>query len=106
MKRETREKLSNRIVEELKNKYGKRGEKAVKLVEEGRVKKYRDFFIVVSNDEYVVEDEFCTCEDFEFRKKECSHILAVKIARETGNYDSFDIFYMDLNPDFLKRRRK
>jgi len=96
----------SRIVERYRKRYGKRGEKAIKLVEEGRVKKYRDFFVVVSNDEYVVEEGFCTCGDFEFRKTECSHILAVKIARETGNYDSFDIFYMDLNPDFLKRRRK
>ncbi len=45
----------SRIVEGVRKKYGKRGEKAIKLVEEGRVKKYRDFFVVVSNDEYVVE---------------------------------------------------
>lgn len=106
MNAESTKKLDDRLVEEIKRKYGKRGEKAVKLIQEGRIKKYKDFFVVVSSDEYVVENDFCTCEDFEFRKMECAHILAVRIAERTGMYDYYDIFYMDLNPDFLKRRRR
>ncbi|HDD36667.1 MAG TPA: hypothetical protein ENF50_04305, partial [Archaeoglobus veneficus] len=59
--------------------YGKRGEKAFFYLKENRVKKYRDFFVVVGKEEYIVEDNFCTCNDFQINlkgKKPCAHVLA------------------------------
>jgi|Deesub1362A_J573_1020465.scaffolds.fasta_scaffold00209_44 predicted nucleic acid-binding Zn finger protein len=89
------------------DRFGKRGEKALDLVKSGNVKKYRDFFVVVGNEEYIVEENYCTCRDFEFKGRGmCSHIIAVKIASATGKHDFFDVFYMDLNPDFLKRGKR
>ncbi|MDD1717561.1 MAG: SWIM zinc finger family protein [Methanoregulaceae archaeon] len=82
--------------EEIIRKYGDRGARALDAVTEGRVKKYRDFFVVVGrSDEYVVEDEFCTCRDSVFRGGGCSHILAVRIARERGAYEEIDLWYLD-----------
>jgi predicted nucleic acid-binding Zn finger protein len=74
--------------------YGERGKKALKAVEERRVKKYCDFFVVVGyNDEYVVDEEFCTCSDFLFRGRECAHLLAVRVACATGCYERYDSWY-------------
>ena len=76
--------------------YGERGKKALNAVDEGQVKRYRDFFIVVGrNDEYIIEDDFCTCSDFLFRGRECWHILAVRIAERAGLYESYDLWYLD-----------
>ncbi len=78
--------------------YGKRGEKAFFYLREKRVKKYRDFFVVVGTNEYVVEGNFCTCMDFQFNlkaKKPCAHIIAVKLARIMKMYDSYDVYYTD-----------
>jgi predicted nucleic acid-binding Zn finger protein len=78
----------------LVKQYGSRGKKALKAVEEKRVKKYCDFFVVVGySDEYVVDEEFCTCNDFLFRGRECVHILAVRLARETGCYERYTTWY-------------
>jgi predicted nucleic acid-binding Zn finger protein len=82
--------------------YGKRGEKAYFYLLEGRVKKYRDFFVVVGNVEYIVEEFFCTCPDFQFNlrgKKPCSHIIAVELAKFMGNYDFVDAYYVDFMKD-------
>jgi len=81
--------------------YGKRGEKAFFYLKENRVKKYKDFFVVVGREEYIVEDEFCTCNDFQINlrgKKPCAHILAVYIAKKLKLYERFDTYYVD----FLK----
>ncbi len=52
--------------------YGERGKKALMAVDSGQVKRYLDFFVVVGHsDEYIVEDDFCTCSDFLFRGREC-----------------------------------
>ncbi|HOI14418.1 MAG TPA: SWIM zinc finger family protein [Methanoculleus sp.] len=76
--------------------YGERGKKALAAVDEGQVKRYRDFFIVVGrSNEYIVEGDFCTCSDFLFRRRECWHILAVRIAERTGLYESYDLWYQD-----------
>jgi len=48
------------------------------------------------SDEYIVEDDFCTCSDFLFRGRECWHILAVRIAERTGVYESYDLWYQDV----------
>jgi predicted nucleic acid-binding Zn finger protein len=77
-------------------RYGQRGVKALEIVDEGRVKRYLDFFVVVgSSDEYVVEEEFCTCSDALFRRGECSHVIAVRIAAITGQYEEFPLWYQD-----------
>ena len=60
------------------------------------MKKYLDFFVVVGgSDEYVVEEEFCTCSDALFRRGECSHVIAVRIAALTGQYQEFPLWYQD-----------
>ncbi|HNQ33901.1 MAG TPA: SWIM zinc finger family protein [Methanoculleus sp.] len=77
--------------------YGERGKKALMAVDSGQVKRYLDFFVVVGHsDEYIVEDDFCTCSDFLFRGRECWHILAVRIAERTGVYESYDLWYQDV----------
>ncbi len=74
--------------------HGERGKKALKAVEERRVKKYCDFFVVVGyNDEYVVDEEFCTCNDFLFRGRECIHLLAVRVACATGCFERYNTWY-------------
>ena len=86
---------------------GKRGEKAFDYIRERRVKKYRDFFVVVGKEEYVVEEDSCTCPDFVVNLKglkPCAHILAVEIAKITGNYDEIDAYYVDYADDILKRK--
>jgi predicted nucleic acid-binding Zn finger protein len=78
-------------------RYGQRGVKALEIVDEGRVKRYLDFFVVVgSSAEYVVEEEFCSCSDALFRRRgECAHVLAVRIAALTGLYEEFPLWYQD-----------
>jgi predicted nucleic acid-binding Zn finger protein len=76
--------------------YGERGRKAILAVNEARVKKYLDFFVVVgTSDEYVVEDEFCTCRAQVFRSGSCWHVLAARIAELTGQYEVVDEWYME-----------
>jgi predicted nucleic acid-binding Zn finger protein len=78
-------------------RYGQRGVKALEIVDEGRVKKYLDFFVVVgSSGEYVVEEEFCSCEDAIYRRRgECAHVLAVRIAALAGRVEEFPVWYQD-----------
>lgn len=75
--------------------------RALAGVEEGRVKRYLDLWVVVGNDEeYVVEDRFCTCPDYFYRVSSstpsadrCWHSLAVEFARKSGGYDEVDEYY-------------
>ncbi|CVK33596.1 SWIM zinc finger family protein [Methanoculleus bourgensis] len=77
--------------------YKDRGRKALAAVDERRVKRYLDFYVVVGHsNEYIVEGDFCTCSDFLFRGRECWHILAVLIAERTGIYESYDLWYQDV----------
>ena len=77
--------------------HGIRGRKALKAIDESRVKKYRDFFVVVgTNDEYIVDGDFCTCPDVIFRGGKCWHIIAVTIAEATGSYEQIDLWYQDI----------
>ena len=77
--------------------YKDRGRKALAAVDERRVKRYLDFYVVVGHsNEYIVEGDFCTCSDFLFRGRECWHILAVRIAERTGLYESYDLWYQDV----------
>jgi len=76
--------------------YGERGRKALGILDEGRVKRYLDFYVVVGRgDEYVVEDNFCTCGDSLFRGCECAHIIAVRISRKLGGYEFYELWYQD-----------
>ncbi len=90
--------LSYELYKALLLSYGKRGEKAFFYVKDRRIKKYKDFFVVVGREEYLVDDDFCTCKDFQLRlkgQKPCAHILAVFIAKRLKLYDEFDTYYID-----------
>lgn len=81
---------------EISEKFGKKGQKALEAIAAGRVKKYLDFFVVEGKTAaYIVEDDFCTCGDFLYRHRACWHLLAVRIARETGAFVVVDRWYQD-----------
>ncbi|MBP2145584.1 putative nucleic acid-binding Zn finger protein [Methanofollis sp. W23] len=83
--------------EALRKRYRMRGQKAIEAVESGRVKKYHDFFVVQGrSEEYIVEDDFCTCKDFTYRGRCCWHILAARIAALTGRYTPVNAWYLDI----------
>ncbi len=86
--------------------FGKRGDKAFFYVKERRVKRYRDFFVVVGREEYVVDEDFCMCRDFQFNLKgrePCAHIIAVEVARNLGMYDEVDAYYIDFTSISARR---
>lgn len=88
--------LSPELRGEILKIFGDRGGKALKGIDEHRIRKYRDFFVVIgSSGEYVVEEEFCTCRDFIYRKGKCWHELAVRIAAATGLYTEVDLWYQE-----------
>jgi predicted nucleic acid-binding Zn finger protein len=88
--------LTEEVRECIVSEYGSRGKKALEAVDEGRVKRYLDFMVVVgTTDEYVVDDEFCPCSDALFRGKECWHVLAARIAALTGQYEEYALWYQD-----------
>jgi predicted nucleic acid-binding Zn finger protein len=81
---------------EIEETFGHRGKKALAALDDGRIKKYLDFFVVEGRTaDYIVEDDFCTCSDFMFRGRTCWHLLAVRIARETNTFLTIDTWYMD-----------
>jgi predicted nucleic acid-binding Zn finger protein len=76
--------------------FGSKGTAALDAIDAGRVKKYLDFFVVEGRTAaYIVEDDFCTCGDFLYRGRACWHLLAVRIARESGRFESIDRWYQD-----------
>jgi predicted nucleic acid-binding Zn finger protein len=92
--------LTEEIEKQIAREYGIRGRKAIEVVRAGRVKKYRDFFVVEGKgDLYVVEGDFCTCRDYLYRLSKngglCYHSLAVRIAAATGQYEQVDAWYSD-----------
>ncbi|HON81098.1 MAG TPA: SWIM zinc finger family protein [Methanoregulaceae archaeon] len=88
--------LTPALREEIIRMFGDRGRKALKAIDEHRIKKYLDFYIVVgTSGEYIVEDEFCTCPVYFYRGGGCWHVLAVKIAALSGDYESYDLWYQD-----------
>ncbi len=93
--------LTPGLEQRLAREFGSRGKKAVGLVRSGKVKKYRDFFVVEgSTGEYIVEDDFCTCKDYLYRLSTkggvCYHSIAVRIARATGEYEQIGQWYSDV----------
>jgi len=89
--------LTPRLEEEMLRIWGDRGVKALEGLRGGKVKRYLDFFVVEGRRRYVVEEEFCTCDDFIFRgsrtKEPCWHLLAVKVACITGQYEKVDEWF-------------
>ena len=76
--------------------FGKKGASALDAIDAGRVKKYLDFFVVEGRTaSYIVEDDFCTCGDFLYRGRNCWHLLAVRIAKETGRIVAVDAWYQE-----------
>ncbi|MBP1929659.1 putative nucleic acid-binding Zn finger protein [Methanolinea mesophila] len=77
--------LTPALEEKILDVWKSRGRKAIDAVNEGRVLRYLDFYVVEGGSgEYIVDEEFCTCRDFVFRGGTCWHILAVMIACCTG----------------------
>jgi predicted nucleic acid-binding Zn finger protein len=88
--------LDDRMRQKIAIFYKGRGKKALDIIDKDRVTRYRDFFVVIGNTaKYVVEEEFCSCEDFLHRGGYCAHIIAVKIARATGRFTLIDQWYYE-----------
>ncbi|MFP4531037.1 MAG: hypothetical protein ACLFNC_07090 [Halodesulfurarchaeum sp.] len=99
--------LTPEIVDEILEIHGDRGKRAIEAVTESRVKQYRDFTVVVGHgDEYIIEDDGCTCEDATYNLDDddpaalCWHAIAVAIAERIDAVDHHDMWYADVR-DFL-----
>lgn len=95
--------ITGSVAERIIAIHGDRGVRAIEAVNEGRVKEYRDFTIVVGHDEeYVVEGRGCTCRDSEYNldpedpTERCWHALAVVIAEATRRVDEHDMWYSEV----------
>jgi predicted nucleic acid-binding Zn finger protein len=76
--------------------FGTKGKKALAAIDDGKVLKYLDFFVVEGKtSRYIVEDDFCTCSDFLYRGRTCWHLLAVRIALATNAFRPVDSWYQD-----------
>ncbi|UIP01207.1 hypothetical protein Hbl1158_02020 [Halobaculum sp. CBA1158] len=91
------------VVAAIIERHGDRGRRAIEAVAEGRVKRYRDFTVVVGHrSEHVVEDEGCDCRDATYNldtsdpDERCWHALAVDIAERVGRVDEHDMWYSDV----------
>jgi len=96
-----RKRITGDDVIRLSKIYGKRLELSLKVLREGRVKKYvfkpsqRTVWVVVGREldyQVIPSADFCTCDDFYFRviNKEvrlCYHLLAQKLAEAVGEYE-------------------
>ena len=88
--------LDPQIRSDIEREFGRKGKSALDAIDAGRVKKYLDFVVVEGRtSSYIVEDDFCTCGDFLYRGRACWHLLAVRIAEETGRVVSVDLWYLD-----------
>ncbi|MFW6384364.1 MAG: hypothetical protein ACOCZC_03100 [Halodesulfurarchaeum sp.] len=95
--------LTPEITEAILAIHGDRGRRAIEAVTESRVKAYRDFTVVVGHgDEYIVEDDGCTCEDATYNLDDedptalCWHAIAVAIAERIDAVDRHDMYYTDV----------
>ncbi|KTG08102.1 hypothetical protein AUR64_00550 [Haloprofundus marisrubri] len=100
-------KLTGPVVETLVSAHGTRATQAIEAVSERRVKRYRDFTVVVGYaEEYVVEEGSCTCKDSSYNldpddpEQRCWHALAVDIADALELVDHHDMWYSDVR-EFL-----
>lgn len=99
--------LTASAVDTLVTLHGARGTRAIEAVSEKRVKRYRDFTVVVGyEDEYVIEDGGCTCKDSSYNldpedpNQRCWHVLAAAVAERIGEVDHHDMWYSDVR-EFL-----
>jgi predicted nucleic acid-binding Zn finger protein len=93
--------FSDAFKRKIELEYGNRGNKGLEIAAEMRVKRYKDFYVVVGeNDEYIVEGALCTCKDFLFNASrnnvKCSHMIAVEIAERNGLVDVIDAWYHEV----------
>lgn len=92
--------LTSEVVDEVLSHHGGRGRRAIDAVSEERVKRYRDFTVVVGEtDEYIVEEGSCTCDDQRYNlddDEHCWHSLAVEIADATERVDDHDLWYSEV----------
>ena len=88
--------LDSALRDEIETVFGARGKKALAAIDSGKVKQYRDFFVVEGRTaEYVVDEDFCTCRDFLYRGRTCWHLLAVRIAMGAALAEPVDSWYQD-----------
>jgi predicted nucleic acid-binding Zn finger protein len=91
--------FSDAFKRKIELEYGNRGNKGLEIARERRVKRYKDFY-VVETDEYIVEEALCTCKDFLFKASrnmvKCSHMIAVEIAEKEGLVDVINAWYHDV----------
>ena len=99
--------LRGSIAEAIIAVHGDRGARAMEAVSEQRVKEYRDFTVVVGHeDEYIIENGACTCQDAEYNLNSedpedlCWHALAVDIAVRVDALDHHDMWYSEVR-EFL-----
>jgi predicted nucleic acid-binding Zn finger protein len=95
--------FSDAFKRQVELEYGNRGKKGLEIAEERRVKRYKDFYVVVGEtDEYIVEETLCTCKDFLWNASrnitKCSHMIAVEIAERAGLIDVINAWYQDVRP--------
>ena len=95
------------VVAEIITVHGDRGSRAIEAVAEGRVKRYRDFTVVVGyREEHIVEDGGCDCRDATYNldtsdpSERCWHALAVDIAERVDRVDHHDMWYSEVT-EFL-----
>jgi predicted nucleic acid-binding Zn finger protein len=76
--------------------FSEQGRKALLAIDQGRVERYLDFDVVTgSTGRYVVDEDFCTCQDFVYRGRRCWHILAVRIADLAGLSQETGLWYLE-----------
>jgi Uncharacterized metal-binding protein len=99
--------LTGPIAAAIVDDHGDRGTRAIEAVAEGRVKRYRDFTVVVGHEEeYVVEDGGCDCADATYNldpedpTDRCWHAIAVDVADAVGAVDHHDMWYSEVR-EFL-----
>jgi predicted nucleic acid-binding Zn finger protein len=99
--------LTGDVASAILETHGDRGRRAMEAVAERRVKRYRDFTVVVGHeDEYVIEGGECTCADARYNLDEadpeqrCWHVLAVEIAERVDAVDHHDMWYSEVR-EFL-----
>jgi len=88
--------LDASLREKIESVFGTRGKKALAAIDDGKIKKYLDFFVVEGRTaDYIVDEDFCTCGDFMYRGRTCWHLLAVRIVMITGTFERVDRWYVE-----------
>ena len=88
-----KEELDDSLKEEIEDIYGKRGNKAIKVVENGGIEKRGEkWYVKGSNEKYEVVKKFCSCKDYVLNittgKTDvdmCYHALAKNIYKILNN---------------------